>query len=431
MDTVQSLQVFKIIRFTFLVLTTIALAKLGVSLSDIGIYETIFFLGGAFTWFWINGLMSGLLPVYPDLNEKQRKVFLFNVFLLISAFSLLIAALLWGFKSSLIQWLTDFDDLPFLKWYCLFLVFNLPTYLVEYIYILKEKPYQIVGFGVYAFVGQFLVFVIPLWLNYSLEICFILLLLLAITKYVWLMVVLFKNTIPKIQSNLLTPYLLLSLPLIGYAFVGGMMDYIDGTIVSRMMDEEQFALYRNGARELPISIAVFTAVSMALVPIVTKNLENGLAELKRRSLRLMHPLYLLSIGLMLTSPLLFPIVFRAEFVESAWVFNVFLLLLISRVLMPQTIVIGLKYTKVLFMATCIEVVVNLALSLLLIQIWGLVGIAIATVIAFLLEKIILIIFCHYRLHIPLSDYLDLKWYTIYSVFLIASFIISFWMYGYF
>jgi O-antigen/teichoic acid export membrane protein len=100
--------------------------------------------------------------------------------------------------------------------------------------------------------------------------------------------------------------------------------------------------------------------------------------LKRGVSRLMHFLFPLTALLLLVSKPLFPVVFNSAFSESATVFNIYLLLVISRLLMPQTILNGLKLTRQIMVAAFFELVLNVALSLFLLAVWGIAGIAFAT-----------------------------------------------------
>ena len=94
---------------------------------------------------------------------------------------------------------------------------------------------------------------------------------------------------------------------------------------------------------------------------------------------------------MLVSGLLYPQLFSAEFAQSAAVFNVYLLLVISRVVFPQTLLIGLRHSKSIMMVSIVELLLNISLSLLFVQWFGLVGVAYATVLAFAVEKLMLLV----------------------------------------
>lgn len=424
LDAVNGFQIFVVLRFSFVILISIAMAKVGLPLAEIGVYEALMLVGATFTFFWMTGLMNGILPTYPTLSEEERPAFIFNVFVLLVVASAFVTGLMWCFRDVLTQMMTNFETLPYFHWLCLYLAINLPTFIVEYLYILLNKPKPIIGFGLFSFGGQFLVVILPLFFGWSLEWSFIGLVVLAVLKYLWLVPLLIKHSKIDWQFQRLVPYFGVAFPIIIYTFVGGIMAYIDGTIIMKYFDESQFAIYRNGAREFPLSLALLTAMSTALVPNISEHLKSGLGQIKHRTGKLMVPLFGASIFLMFISPIAYPIVFREDFADSAWVFNVYLLVLINRILLPQTILIGLKETKIILITSIIETTINLGLSLILIEYLGLVGVALATMIAFTVEKIILVIYCSIKLKIGLAQYLDVKRYSLCSVLLLGSYFLS-------
>jgi O-antigen/teichoic acid export membrane protein len=290
-----------------------------------------------------------------------------------------------------------------------------------------EQPKRIVVFGVFGFFGQFLVVVVPLFLGYSLAWSFTGMVIMAVLKFIWLMTILVKRSRINWNFQRLQPYILVAFPIILYTLVGGIMTYVDGVVVMKYYDEEQLAIYRFGAREFPLALALLTAMSTALVPNIAEHLSSGLGQIKHRTRNLMYPLFGMSIALVFVSEWAYPLVFSTDFTDSAWVFNVYLLALVSRILLPQTILIGLKKTKIILWASLIETTLNLVLSLWLIQFLGLFGVALATVIAFLIEKVILMNYTHRVLKIKLSEYLDVKRYLLCSLGLVIAFLVVLWI----
>ena len=119
-----------------------------------------------------------------------------------------------------------------------------------------------------------------------------------------------------------------------------------------------------------------------------------------------------------------PVVFNAGFQESATIFNIYLLLIVSRLMSPQTILNGLKISKPIMLASLFELIVNVTFSLVFVQFWGIAGIAMATFIAYLFEKIYLAAEVKQRLSIPLSAYLPKRIFLIYSAGIVVIFIFA-------
>ena len=126
---------------------------------------------------------------------------------------------------------------------------------------------------------------------------------------------------------------------------------------------------------------------------------------------------------MLFTRVLYPVLFNENFIRSADIFLIYLLLIIPRLVFPQTILIGLKKTRIILIASFIEIVLNIFLSLYLVQIYGLVGIALATVIVFIIEKGFLIAYNYFKLHIKPNEYIPVATHLIYSFLLAILFVL--------
>jgi len=191
------------------------------------------------------------------------------------------------------------------------------------------------------------------------------------------------------------------------------MDLTDGFMVSHFFSDAEFAIYRYGARELPFAAMLFSSLSAAFIPLYHSE-ASALFLLKEKATLWMHRLYIPAMILMVISPFLFKWVYGAAFQASAIVFNLYLLILLSRVFLPQVVNFALHQHRILLVASCSEIAVNIILSLWWLRIWGLPGLVAATVVAYAFEKIILIVYNFRVNRIPVSSYIDLRWYIAYA-----------------
>lgn len=74
------------------------------------------------------------------------------------------------------------------------------------------------------------------------------------------------------------------------------------------------------------------------------------------------------------------------------------------------------------LASFLELLLNVALSLVFVQFMGIAGIALATFIAYLFEKIYLVIVVRHKLNIRWARYLSIRNYLLYSLVTIVIFI---------
>ncbi|MBI1225549.1 MAG: hypothetical protein GC192_09970 [Bacteroidetes bacterium] len=220
-------------------------------------------------------------------------------------------------------------------------------------------------------------------------------------------------------------YAVLAWPLLLFAAIGKGAEYVSGFSASVLFqDEKIFAIFRYGAREMPLAVLMVGALSLALIPELAENQVLGLERIKSQTKKLSHLLYPLSMATMLTSPFLFPFFFNDDFKPSARIFNIFTLLLSSRILLPQTVAMGAGKNKILVISALAELLVLITLCFWWGKIFGIEGIAWAAVAAFMVDRVVLIWYNWRVLHIHPSQYIDVKTWAVYNTALVAIFLIS-------
>ena len=167
--------------------------------------------------------------------------------------------------------------------------------------------------------------------------------------------------------------------------VGAISKNVDRTMVSMYCPTEQYAVFENGAFELPL-IAIVTG-SMASILLV--DYRKMLAEdRKGEILPLLHKAAIKSgtilipamIFLICVAPEFLVCLFGSEYRESAVVFRVYLLLLPVRCLVFGSIGLAAGKTKLLALVPVVTLLVNIVLNYFAISFFGSVGAAIATVV---------------------------------------------------
>jgi O-antigen/teichoic acid export membrane protein len=424
LNTVSSFQLFQMVRYGTLILTGIVFAKSTLSQSAIGEYETFVFLAGAVSFFWLNGLLKALLPL--SSGRKEINASLFSSFVLISVFSLVAGVLLFLLHPVFSDFLMKGKQVPELNLLVLYLVFGVPANLVEYVYLVKKKNKVLLIYAVISFSVQFLLVVLPVVLGHPVIWAIRGLVASAVLRYIWLWVIFVYYAEIRFSKSFVKEHLKLGMPLVAATLLSGSAQFVDGFIVTSHFNESTFAIFRYGARELPLATLLANALSSAMLPEFgnKEKLKENLERLKQSVTRLMYFLFPLTAVLLLVSKPLFPVVFNPDFAESATVFNIYLLLIISRLLMPQTILNGLRQTRQIMFAAFFELILNVTLSLLFVQYWGISGIAYATFIAYLFEKLYLVFVVRRNLNIRLSEYHPVKYYLYYSLGIIAIFIFA-------
>jgi O-antigen/teichoic acid export membrane protein len=420
-----ALQLFQVMRLGSAILTGILLAKSGLPTAEIGAWEMLLYLGTTLTFFWVNGLLQGIVPVYSKLDKEARKSFIFNHFLLFCGISCTLFLLLFLGERWIAPALTGLPEVPHFKLFALYLLLNLPSFPVEYFYLLQERPRSIVAWGVLSFGLQVAALFIPIRMGFGLEGGILALVILSGLKFLWTAGLAFRLGKFGFDQKMIRSYLIFCAPLMLSNVVSNLMLLFDNWLVGwHFGDPAVFAVYRYGAREFPLAIALVGALGVAMIPMLSTSFTAGLAELKDKSRRLMHWLFPFSILLLCISKPLFPLVFNPDFAASADVFNIYLLTLASRVLLPASILLAKGDSRSIFWISVMELCVKFILGFLFIQYWGLPGLAFSVVLSYWVEKIGLIWILEKKHGVSTPDWVDRKWYLGYSMALLGAYWIS-------
>jgi O-antigen/teichoic acid export membrane protein len=433
-DNISGLQLFQLMRFTVFLIISIVFTKSHLSRAEIGSWEMFLFIAGLITFFWVTGIIQSLLPLYHR-NKSFHKIGdngaakspeVFNAFLLLCFFSLLIFAVGQTLKQNFSVFRFTGNS-PYLNLLLLYVLLSSPVCLIEYIYLLNNRSYRIFQYGVYTFSAQLILIITPvifgkdiIWSIYG---------LLAVTavRWVWLIILLRRYTEMKISAKFMKEHLYLGLPLVITTLISGSAQYTDGIIVSAVYrDPGMFAWFRYGAKEFPLVLMLANGLSNAMLPEFSTRtmMKESLARIKVKSRNLMHLCFPATMIIMLFARWIYPRMFTPEYQKSADIFLIYSLLVIPRLIFPQTVIVGRKKTHITLIGALLEVGLNIPLSLLMIKMgYNIVGVALATFIVYLISKIFLAGYLWIKMNIRPSDYIPVKIYLIYSALLGLLFIL--------
>ena len=428
------MQLFQLIKFTVFLIISIVFTKSHLSRAEIGSWEMFLFISGLITFFWVTGIIQSLLPLYHR-NRTYRKMGdngegkspeIFNTFLLLCFFSLLFFAAGHAIKNNFSVF--NFrGNVPYLNLLLLYILLSSPVCLIEYIYLLNNRSHRILQYGIYTFSLQLILVLAPVILGKDLIWSIYGLLAITAIRWVWLIILLRRYTEMKISAKFMKEHLYLGLPLILTTLISGSAQYTDGIIVSAVYrDPAWFAWFRYGAKEFPLVLMLANGLSNAMLPEFStrSQMKDSLAKIRAKSRNLMHICFPATMIIMLFARWLYPRMFTPEFQKSADVFLIYSLLVIPRLIFPQTVIVGRKKTQVTLIAALLEIAVNIPLSLLLIK-WGynIIGVAFATFVVYLIGKIFLAGYLWVKMKIKPSEYIPVKIYLIYSFLLGLLFIL--------
>jgi O-antigen/teichoic acid export membrane protein len=422
----NSFLVYQISRYSSAVLINIFLAKSYLPVNDLAKYESFIFYASAISFFWITGISQAFLSMYKKENSAEINSLPFNTFLLLFTISILCSIVLifsnFVFTDGYLQGLTIRESF-FLSFY---LVIYPVGYLIEYLLLLEKKYKYLIQYAGFSFILSVLIVCVPPYIGLGIEQSLKGLFLVALLKFTCLILLIGNLSKLKFCYREIKEIIRSGLPLAGVALIAGSAFYIDGFIVSQNFEQETFAIFRYGAREFPLFLIVASSFSTSMLPQIAQkeHFKQTLALIREKSGNYVQIFFPLAMILMLVSQHLFQWVFNQAFYESYKVFDIYLLLIISRFIFPSTILMGLKINRVLMLVSIMEFLVNIIASLLLIEYFGYLGVAYGTVIAYFFEKAMLVIYVRKKLKIHSLEYVSVIKLLIYSGLIIFIFVLK-------
>jgi len=423
-NSTRALQAFQVMRFVAMLTIGIAMARLGFGKTAIGNYEAVLFISGLLTTFWVTGLIQALLPLYTRSDDISKDDRLFNAFMVI--FGLTVLAFLFAFVfNATISGFAAINHSLF-PLMLLYMLLSTPSTMAEYIYFLHGNYKAMLSYGVITYGIQIILVVLPVLFGLDVAFAVLGLIVVSAVRFIWLISLLVRNSKFRVNVDFLKDYLSDGIPLSLKFLISSSGLYIDQLIIGYYYDSSTFAVYRFGAREIPLATILAASLSNSMLADFAdrQRLGNTLLNLKLESSRLMHILFPTSIAAILLSRWLFPLVFGAEFQESANVFMIYCLIVLSRVIFPQTVTQGFRKNVAVLSISIVEMFMNIILSLLLVKYFGINGVAAATVIVYALEKVLLMAYNSYQLKISLVSYVPVKIFLAYSLLTLSAFVFA-------
>lgn len=424
-DSVAALQLFQLLRYATLIFLGICFAKIGVPKSSIASLESLIFISGLVSFFWVNSGIQLLLSEYAGFSELEKKKSIFRYFITFQLFSCIASiAVYFG------------TDSAYSLTIAIFILFGTPSLLNEYVLYLNDRKKTLLAYGILTSsvlivlsLGAISVLVIVF--NESIEKCFgitlIAFVLVAILRWVYSIFLLFRFSTPDFAIIENTNWSTLSILVTGF-LLSGSSEYITGWFVKHFADASAFTTFRYGTKEMPLFTLLAAALSNSMISVIATDKKNGIALLKQKGLQQMHIFFPIAIVLTLTAPLLFKYVFSETFYESGKLFSFTMLLTIPRLLFPQPILHAKGAQQWLTIAMFCEIVVLILFAFIGFHFFGLHGLVAAIVISYLVEKLVLITRLKYGYNIPLSDYLSMNWFLFYSSVLLCAYLLTFIFY---
>ncbi|MFZ1676631.1 MAG: polysaccharide biosynthesis C-terminal domain-containing protein [Saprospiraceae bacterium] len=419
-DSVRQVQFFILCRQTGIILSSVVLARF-LSVESVGSLEMLMLCGYLMTFFWSDALVKGYLANHRFLTEKYYVTTFLWLYFLGGLVTMLI--LLAG-RSFLVPLFTARAQLEGLELFAFYQALIIPIWIAPLIGLLKGQDTILVS--IYVLIGPAFACFSSMYATPGVHGALIGLFCYALVGFIWMMTK--TQFIPNLRlKSIIRIIWPATWPLVLYAVSIGIARSFDAWLVARNFDTGSFAIFRYGAREFPLVLAFSAGLSTMMIPKLREF--QSLGELKYRSMRLMHICYPIVAVFLFCSVPLFEFIFGIQYRESALIFNIYLLLTLTQLIFPQTIMTARQDTKILWYVSIAELAVNIVASILLMHSFGIIGIVWGTLIAYIFEKIVLMFFIQSRYQIKPSAIMNIPIWIGYVLSLCCVFMLSKWVFG--
>ncbi len=425
-NTAKAYQIYQILRLVSLVLISLLLVKSSFDRNQTSAFELFLFIANISSFFWTMGISNAILSYYPKLAGIEKAKFFSNIFVLLQTIGLVV-----GIVSYITSGFSLANDNPYidnrsLMLLAIYILLYAPTLLVESKYIIDKSSDILLRYGVILYGIQLVAVVIVVLFFHSIQSIFIVMVTWIFIKWIWTIRTI-NLDLNQVSLKLIKIFLLFTLPIIAHILLGNGMEFIDGILVEKNFDSSQFSVYRYGAREFPVILILIGALRSVMIPEAVNDIHSTAQKIKNKTTKLILIFFPLAIVLIFISKYLFIYFYNEDYAYSALLFNIYLLIISSRIILSEVFIYAKHKNKTLMYVSFVELVFNIVLSIILMRFYGIAGIAFATFVAFLLSKMFLAYYTQKILGIKLKEYLNIGIYLFFTALLYIAFWIELWL----
>lgn len=375
----------------------------------------------------VMGFPESVFYYFEQVSKSSRKGFVLQTFSILFLTGMVAAAAILGLNYFVPSMLTQWPEASvlavqqFLPLMALVAIFEIPSWPTTNVLLAADRQKDSAWYEIGTSSLSFVALIIPLWLGYSLEFALWCLVGYAVIRFfvsllwVW-------NILPEAETLSsevkLSEQVNFSIPLGLSALVGKFNKYIDKFIVSILLVDTAYAEYSVAANEVPIIKVIPFAVGSVLISRYVKfNLESKKEELLELWYKGIEKVSLLVIPLTVMVTIvagdIIPLFFETgdtSYAAAILPFQIYNLIVLIRVTHYGSILQAFGDTKGILYFSLNLLFANLILSIPMTWYYGIVGTALATLIANIYNWYIILRRIGMHMELPVSKVLPFPFY---------------------
>lgn len=225
----------------------------------------------------------------------------------------------------------------------------------------------------------------------------------------------------------------IALPLYLVEVLGTSYTYIAGFVISINLNEEQYAIYKNGSVELPVIGTIYGTVSLIFLSDILGHIQKNefleVAKIKKKIIMATAVvLFPLAIFFAIFSKEFIELYLSAKYIESYTVFIVFCMALLIRFQNYTDVLIAMKKSKFVLYSFIVFMISNVILNLILSKFLGILGCAVATIASVYILAFLQMHITIRKLRVSYSDYINIP--DLLKIIFISAFFIGLFKFGF-
>jgi len=375
--------------------------------AEYGTYRQLFMIYTLLAAIFMVGLPQSLFYFLPKSDEETRKKYIRQTVDIFTVLGLVSGILLLIFRHNLAALFNNQSLNKILIIYAVYPFFMFLSQLYYNIMIGLQEPKKAAGFIIFSLCFDFVLVLGTAFLTRNLSYVIASMVLSVLIQWIYARINLGKYTKGNFLSydkEQLKAQFRFAFPIGIAAIIGVISSQVDKLIISSHYSPELFAIFAVGATELPFIGIITNSVNAVILPEMSKSSdEKSISDLYRGTVRknalILFPIFTFCF---VFAPQIINILYSSRYTESVIYFRIYLFTMPLRIATYGLLFQVFNKTKYIFMISTFTLVLNTALSLILINIYGLKGPAISTVIVTYITVSIYLILMKTKLQLKLT-----------------------------
>ena len=328
--------------------------------------------------------LAQVIFIYLNKQSYDPKTVLFNNVLSGISLGALGSLILFFVSDWIAHWFNNTALTDYIQIYAFSIIFSIPNFSINSYLIFSNKVKQSVIILVLSNILKVSLIVISIQLYQSLTYVFLSIVISEMVRFLSGLLVIRNNIKLQFDFSLIKEQVKFGFPLALTGILGIAILYTDGLMVSKLLGIKEYAIYRNGAIEVPFIATIYGSIAAIIMPEVSKLWSNEKhLEIKKLKFKVINYtavlIYPVMIFFLFNSQEFITLYLGDNYQDSAVIFMVFNLTLLIRINDYSDALIASGNSKYILYSYLLTLFVNIVLNYLFITWWGGVGAAISTV----------------------------------------------------